>query len=129
MHKTLLKIKRLELQEFKPKEAKANLVIVFDKNNVEETIVKEVLLKNPIELVKKVLILVKSKGRFIVEEESDNILENIYITRVADEEKIEEKMLLFFKSLCETAIKLKNTKIASQYMRLFNEIKIMKLEF
>lgn len=129
MYKTILKIKRIEIQNFNPKEAKADLNIIFDKNNVEKSVIKPVLLREPMKLVELVLLAMKSEGKFIVEEESDDILSSIYITRVADEEEIEEKMLPFFKNLCEKAIKLKNTKLASQYMQLFNEIKVMKLVF
>ncbi len=129
MHKTILKLKRIEIKEFKPKELKANLDIVFDKNDKEKIVNKEFILKNPLGMVNKILISMKSEGKIIVEEEDDDILKNIYITRIDKEEEVEEKLFSFFKTLCEKGKKLKSLKNATQYMRVFNEIKVMKLVF
>lgn len=127
MQKTILKLKRIELKDFKPNESKAVMNILFDKNEREEVITKEFVLKDPLDITNKILLLMKSYGKMIVEEEDDDILKNIYITRVADEEEIEEKLFGFFRNLCEKSKTLKSSKVASSYMKLFNEIKIMKL--
>ena len=129
MHKTVLKFKKIEVKAFKPKDLKVNLSIYFDKDEKEEIIDKEFILKNPIEIVNKILLAIKSKGKIIVEEEDDDILKNIYITRVDREEEIEDKLLVFFKDLVERGKKLKSLKNAGQYMKLYNEIKVMKLVF
>lgn len=129
MHKTILKLKKIEIKEFKPKELKANINIYFDKNEKEEMITKEFILRNPLDIVNKILLAIKSQGKIIVEEEDDDVLKNIYITRVDKEEEIEDKLLEFFKRLCEKAKNLKSLKNATQYMRTFNEIKVMKLVF
>ncbi len=129
MHKTVLKFKKIEVKAFKPKDLKVNLSIYFGKDEKEEIIDKEFILKNPIEIVNKILLAIKSKGKIIVEEEDDDILKNIYITRVDREEEIEDKLLVFFKDLVEKGKKLKSLKNAGQYMKLYNEIKVMKLVF
>lgn len=129
MHKTILKLKKLEIKEFKPKELKVNLNIIFDKNEKEEVINKDFILGNPIDITNKILLSIKSQGKIIVEEEDDDILKNIYITRVDREEAVEDKLLVFFKTLCEKGKKLKSLKNATLYMKLFNEIKVMKVVF
>lgn len=129
MNKTILKLRKIEIKEFKPKDLKVNLDIYFDKNEKEEVINKEFILKSPIEIVTKILLSIKSKGKIIVEEEDDDILKNIYITRVDKEEEVEDKLLIFFKNLIEKAKKLKSLKNATLYMKLYNEIKVMKLVF
>lgn len=129
MHKTILKLKRIEIKEFKPKELLSRLDVIFDKDGEEKIIGKEIILRNPLDIVNKILLSMKSQGKIIVEEEDDDILKNIYITRVDKEEEVEEKLFGFFKTLCEKGKKLKSIKNATQYMRLFNEIKVMKLVF
>lgn len=129
MQKTILRLKRIEIKEFKPKELRANIDIIFDKNDVEKIISKEIILRNPLDIVNKILLTMKSEGKMIVEEEDDDILKNIYITRIDREEEIEEKLFSWFRSLCEKAKHLKNVKVAPQYMKVFNEIKVMKLVF
>jgi len=127
MQKTVYKIKKIEVLEFKPKESVSVIKISFMKNDVPEQIVKEFpMSNNPVEMVNKIILEVKSKDKMIVEDTND-ILQNIYITRIDNEEIMEEKLLLFFQNLCGKYAKMKSLKKAPDYMKLYDEIKTTKL--
>lgn len=128
MHKTILKINKININNFQPKDTKADITINFTKNQEPKTITKEFILKEPFTLTRKLMLAIKSQGKFIVEGESDDILENIYITQFIDEEETEEKLLNFFKKLCTQVSELKHQKIAREYMRKVDKIKTLKLE-
>mgnify|MGYP001583024781 CR=1 FL=1 len=126
MEKNIYRIKKLEVLDFKPKESISSIKITFTKNDVQEQIVKQFNLKNPVEIVNGILLEIKKKGRMIVED-SDDVLKNIYITRIEDEEQMEEKLLYFFQGLCSKFAKIKSLNKAPEYMRLYDEIKTTKL--
>ena len=126
MQKNIYRIRKLEVLDFKPKETISSIKITFTKNDVQEQIVKQFNLKNPVEVVNNILLEIKKKDRMIVED-SDDVLQNIYITRIEDEEQMEEKLLYFFQGLCSKFAKIKSLTKAPEYMRLYDEIKTMKL--
>jgi len=126
MQKTVYKLKKVEVVEFKPKESVSTIKIVFTKDDVPEQIVKQFNLKNPVEIVNAIMLEIKKKGRMIVED-SDDVLQNIYITRIDAEEEVEDKLLYFFQSLCSKFAKIKSMTKAPEYMKLFDEIKTTKM--
>jgi len=62
----------------------------------------------------------------MIVEDSNDILQNIYITRIENEEEIEEKLLYFFQGLCSKFAKIKSLTKAPDYMKLYDEIKTTK---
>ena len=126
MQKDIYMIKKLEVIDFKPKESIFSIKITFTKNDVQEQILKEFNLKNPVDVVNSIFLEIKKKDRMIVED-SDDVLQNIYITRIENEEEIEEKLLYFFQGLCSKFIKIRSLTKAAEYMKLYNEIKTIKL--
>ena len=127
MQKTVYKIKKIEVLEFRPKESVSVIKISFTKNDIPEQIIKEFpMSNNPVEMVNKIMLEVKSQNRMIVED-TDDILQNIYITRIDNEEVMEEKMLLFFQNLCGKFSKMRSLTKAPDYMKLYDEIKTTKL--
>jgi len=129
MHKTTIEINKIQIENFQPKGTKANIIVNFTKNNEKNQLNKEFILKEPFNLTRKILISIKSTGKFIIESESDDILENIYITELINEEEIEERLLNFFKKLCTSVSELKHMRIAKDYMKKVDQIKTTKLEF
>jgi len=115
MHKTTIEINKIQIENFQPKGTKANIIVNFTKNNEKNQLNKEFILKEPFNLTRKILISIKSTGKFIIESESDDILENIYITELINEEEIEERLLNFFKKLCTSVSELKHMRIAKDY--------------
>ncbi len=126
MQKTLYKLKKIEVVEFRPKDSISVLKIVYTKNDDQQQIVKEFPLVSPVEIVNKILLDIKSKDKMIVDE-SDDILQNIYITRIENEEEVEDKMLYFFQNLLSKYSKIKSIKKAQDYMKLYDEIKTTRL--
>ena len=126
MQKTVYKIKKVEVIEFKPKESVSTIKIVFTKNDVPEQIVKQFSLKNPVEIVNSIMLEIKKKDRMIVED-SEDVLQNIYITRIENEEEAEDKLLYFFQGLCSKFSKIRSMTKAPEYMKLFDEIKTTKM--
>ncbi|MEK6936438.1 MAG: hypothetical protein AABW58_00025 [Nanoarchaeota archaeon] len=125
MQKTIYKVKKVEVMDFKPKEAISNIKITFTRNDQVEQVVKEFNLKNPVEIVNNILLEIKKKDRMIVED-SDDVLQNIYITRIENEEEVEEKLLYFFQGLCSKFSKIRSMTRAPDYMKLYDEIKTTK---
>src|SRR3989338_5285003 len=119
------KEKKLEILDFKPKESISSIRITFTRNDQVEQIVKQFYLKNPVEIVNSILLEIKKKDRMIVEDSND-ILQNIYITRIENEEEIEEKLLYFFQGLCSKFAKIKSLTKEPDYMKLYDEIKTTK---
>ncbi len=125
MQKTVYRIKKLEILEFKPKESISSIRITFTRNDEVVQIVKEFNLKNPVDIVNSLLLEIKKKDKMIVED-SDDILQNIYIARIENEEEVEEKLLYFFQGLCSKFAKIRSLTKAPDYMRLYDEIKTTK---
>jgi len=126
-----LKIDCLRVTNFKPKEQVAEIEISFYRGDKQETIKKEYLLKNPLELLKKVLLDIKSKDRIILDDPTLDPVEmlNIYSPIIIkDEEDVEEKIFHFIKGLCDKAHHMKINRDAKSYMRLFDEFKTANLK-
>lgn len=127
MEKTTIQINKVQLENFQPKQETTDIKVTYQKNNEEKTITENIKLKDPYNITRKLLIKIKSKGKFIVEEESDNILENIYVTQLLNEEQVEEQLLLFFRTLCQKIQILRTKKIAKEYLKQIDQIKTEKL--
>jgi len=126
MNKTIYEVKSVHLSDFNPKETNTKIIINYTKNNEPHQIIKQITLNNPVAIVNNILVTIKSKDKMIIEE-SDDFLSNIFITRIKDEERIEEKLLYYFQDLTKKIKELKAQKIATKYMHLYNQLKISKL--
>ena len=128
MQKTVYKVKKLEVMDFKPKEFISVIKIIYTKNDQQQQIIREFPFINPVEAVNKIILEIKKADKVIVEG-ADDILQNIYITRIEDEENVEEKMLYFFQNLSAKLSKIKSLKKAQDYLKLYDEIKTTRLLF
>ena len=126
MQKVLYELKRVELVDLKPREGNSGVLVFFEKEGREKVLSLHFDLTNPVDIVNKILLGIKTHDKIIIDE-SDDILQNIYITRIDNEEVIEEKLLLFFQNLCGKYAKMKSLKKAPDYMKLYDEIKTTKL--
>jgi len=125
MKKDIYKLKKIEVKSFDTKTLKSVLKVYFTKNDQMQEFSHDFDLKNPVEIVNKILLEIKKKDKIIIED-SDDILQNIYIQRIDNEEEIEVKMLNFFQILCSKCAKLKSMTKAPEYMRIYDEIKVTK---
>jgi len=125
MQKDIFRLKKIEVKSFDTKTLKSTLKIYFTRNDQMQEFSHDFDLKNPVEIVNKILLEIKKKDKIIIED-SDDILQNIYIQRIDNEEEIEVKMLNFFQILCSKCAKLKSMTKAPEYMRIYDEIKVTK---
>ena len=107
MQKTVYKVKKVEVMDFKPKEFISVIKIIYTKNDQQQQIIREFPFINPVDVVNKIILEIKKSDKMIVED-TDDILQNIYITRIEDEENVEEKMLYFFQNLSAKLSKIKS---------------------
>src|SRR3989344_2312899 len=126
MNKTIYEVKSVELQDFNPKASLTKLKINYLKNTEQKQIVKDFDLSNPVSVVNNIILTIKAQDKIIIEE-SDDFLQNIFIVRIKDQEEVEEKLLSYFQSLNKSISQLKSFKIASQYMQLYNKLKLSKI--
>lgn len=125
-----IQINQLILVNFNPKELTADIEISFTENEIKEKVIKNFLLKQPDKILNQILIEVKSKNRILFDDPTLDPVEllNKYAPIIIDnQEQTEEKIFNFTKSLCENALKLKNTKEAAQHMKLLDQFKTASL--
>ena len=126
MQKVLYELKRVELVDLKPREGNSGVLVFFEKEGREKVLSLHFDLTNPVDIVNKILLGIKTHDKIIIDE-SDDILQNIYITRVFNEENIEDRLLNFFQDICAKSKKLKNLRDAREYMKLYDQMKIARL--
>jgi len=125
----IIKIQKVMVSSYNPKEMLAEFEIYYLKNNKQELIKKEYPLKNPLKLTHQIILDVKSKNKIIFEEELEPLeaLENYSPIKLENYDDVEEKLFSFLKELCEKSKKLQNSKDAGEHMRLFDQFKTGKL--
>ena len=125
MKKTILKIKKLEVVNFAPNENSIKFRVLYDIDNRLAELTQESR-----EIVSDYLadqIIKRVKRSADITYETDNILDSIQIIRIEDEEDVNEKIFNFFEKLRRNALKLKHMSSASDYMRLYDQLKTEKL--
>lgn len=126
MNKTVYQLKEIVVKDYSRKENRLLLTVKFTKNDILDEITQSYETTNSAGVVNDILLKIKSKDKIIVEE-SDDILSNIYITRISNEEEAEERMLAFFSKLFEKVRSLKHERIAGRYLNTIDDIKHQKL--
>jgi len=126
----IIKIQKVMVSSYKPKEMLAEFEISYLKNNIQELIKKEYPLKNPMKLTHQIILDVKSKNKIIFEEDLEPLerLERYSPITLENYDDVEEKLFNFLRDLCEKSKKLQNSKDATEHMRLFNQFKTVKLD-
>ena len=127
MNKTIYKIHEITVKEYNRSENKIAFNVKFSKNDLINQFTEAFEPANSAAVVNAILLKLKSMDKIIVESESDDFLDNIYITRIFNEDLIEEKMLMFFSKLFEKVRSLKHERIAGKYLNTIDDIKHQKL--
>jgi len=127
---TSIKLDYIKVLNYKPKEFLALLEVSFNRDNKQEIVHKEYLLKNPLELVSKLFLEIKSKDKIIFEDSLDpmEMLERYSPILIHNQEEVEEKVFHFTKWLCNKAATMNKTKDAKAYMKLFDDFKTASLQ-
>ncbi len=126
MNKTVYQIKEIVVKDYSRKESRLLLTAKFTKNDVLDEITQSYETTNPAGVVNDIILKIKSKDKIIVED-SDDILNNIYITRIENEDEIEERMLAFFSKLFDKIRSLRHETVAGRYLNTIDDIKHQKL--
>lgn len=130
--KAIYKIKKIGIESFNPRDGYVKLRIDFEKNDTKDFVIKEYSLKNlnnTAALTNSIILEMKKKDKFIVEEANDDFLNKIFTQPVKNREQDEDKLLVFINNFSENYKKLKNMKNANDYMKLYDKMKISKMEF
>ena len=124
-------IHSIKISNFEPRTLSAEIEVVYTENNAQERIIKKCILKDPITLVNKIFLEIKSKNRMLFDDTltPEELLERYSPINVENEEQIEEKMFNFIKTACDKARSLKTTKEAKEHMKIINEFKTSSLTF
>ena len=125
-----IQLKTIRVMNFDPKTSIANIEISFINNNSQQKIVKEYHLKNPSDLIFRLFIDIKSTNKILFEDprlSPVELLERYSPILIEDEEKVEEKVYHFLKTLCEKATYMRTSRDATKYMRMFDEFKTASL--
>ena len=127
MNKTIYKIHEITVKDYNRGENKIVFNVKFSKNEMVNEFTESFEPANSASVVNAILLKLKSMDKIIVESDSDDFLDNIYITRIFNEDLIEEKMLMFFSKLFEKVRALKHERVAGRYLNTIDDIKHQKL--
>ena len=126
-----IKVQQIRLLNFEPKTKIANIEIMFKKGEKESKISKEYQLKSPDSLVTQIFTEIKSKDKLLIDNAALSPVErlNIYSPIIIENvDSTEEKVYNFMKTICEKAARMKSSKDAKEYMRIFDELKTISLK-
>lgn len=129
MNKTIYQLREINVKEFDRKTNSLIFSIRFSKNDTLDEIDVPWNMSNIPNLVNEVLLKIKQRDKIIVESDSDDFLDNIYIIRIANEEMVEERMLDFFRRLTERIRGLKHERNTKIFMSVISDVKHQKLTF
>ena len=121
MNKTVYQLKEIVVKDYSRKDNRLLLTVRFTKNDILDEITQSYETTNSAGVVNDIILKIKSKDKIIVEE-SDDILSNIYITRISNEEEAEERMLAFFSKLFDNVWSLKHETVAGRYLNTIDDI-------
>ena len=126
MKDVVLRLEKLSIAQFDPKQGNIRFKISCKKDAESFALEKSYTLEHPEPIVEDILRTVKQQGKMELED-ADDLLGSIFVVRLQDEDLVEEKLLHFFSRLCEKMKMMKHLKNHVEYMKLFDEIKIKEL--
>ncbi len=128
MKKTIVSLKGIEIKNYQPKTNTASLRIIYNRDNDQEAMYKDIVLNNAEELTKNIIQDLKNRSKIELSE-TDDPLGSIFIIHFYDEDKIEEKLFNFLAKLCEKTRNLKHITNHNEYMKVYDEIKVQRASF
>ncbi|MBT3866033.1 hypothetical protein HOF78_02955 [Candidatus Woesearchaeota archaeon] len=126
MRQVILEINGLEMVNFSPNNYNGEMNLSYTVDGEKKVQVVRFDLTRKIEiLVGSILKFVKSQGDQDVDE--DDLVGSLFVKRLKDEDKIEERLLNFFAKLCEKVRFMKMDKNHVNYMKIFHEVRGSKV--
>ncbi len=127
MNRTIYRIHEIAVKDFVRKENHIVFTIRFSKSDTLDEFDVPWNMSNIPALVNDILLKIKQRDKIIIEADSDDILGNIYITRISNEEEAEERMLDFFRRLVEKIKSIKHESRTHVFMNMLGDVKHQKL--
>lgn len=126
MRQVILEINGLEMVSFSPNDFKGrmNLGYSVDGERKLQTVNFD-LTRNVENIVASILQFVKSQGEQDVDE--DDIVGSLFVKKLMNEEKTEEKLLSFFSKIGEKVRFMKRDKNHTNFMKMFHEVEGSKI--
>ncbi|GEM_PF-854600 len=126
MKDVLLRVEKLTISQFDPKQGIGTFILHFSKDKEHQTFEKKYALEHPEPIVQDILKEIKQRGKIEIDD-YDDLIGSIFVVRLQDEDNVDEKLFHFFSRLCEKAKAMKHMKSHAEYMKLYDEIKIKEL--
>jgi len=127
MREVILKLDSLEVSRFDPKALKASIRIFYTKDNARQSFEITHALATKSEVITNEIIKELKKKGSIETEDNDDILQSIYVKKFLNEDKAEERLLLFFSKLYERGRLISREKNHARYMNMLDEIQHHKM--
>ena len=128
MKKCVVALKKVEITNFMPKTSTVSLKVSYQRDNEQESMYKDVVISNPEELTAAIIKELKDRSKTELSE-SDDLMGSIFVIYFYDEDRIEEKLFNFLAKISEKARYLKHVTNHQEYMKTFDEIKVLKAVF
>lgn len=126
MKQVIIKVNSLEMVNFDPKTSVVKMDFCYDIDGQNfKKIINFDLNKKPEMMVNGLLNFIKSEANLDVD--GDDVLGSMYIKKVIDEEKVEERLFMFFSKLIEKHKFMKHNRTHADYMKLYQEINGSKI--
>lgn len=121
MREVILKLERVEVAKFDPRSLKAELKVSYSKDSTSHSFIIQHNLTTKSEgVVQEIIRELKKRGN--IETDSNDLLQSMYVKKFLNEDRTEERMLLFFSKLYERGRLISREKDHTKYMKLLDEI-------
>ena len=129
MKKILVKLNKITVNKFSPKERAVELDIFFNDGTNKE-ITKMVAIDDPEKLAEDIILEIRNlEKRANQTFNGESILDSIVTILFEDEDKTLSKMTMFFSKVCDRIKEVRTSRDPSAYIGLINKVNSMTFEF
>ena len=129
MKKILVKLNKITVNKFSPKERAVEIDIFFNDGTAKE-ITKMVAIDDPEKLAEDIILEIRNlEKRANQRFNGESILDSIVTILFEDEDKTLSKMTMFFSKVCDKIKEVRTSRDPSAYLDLINRVNSMSYEF
>ncbi len=126
MRQIILELNGLEMIKFSPNDFRGIMDLSYSVDGLKKNQTINLDLTRKVEgMVAGILKFVKSQGEQDVDE--DDLIGSLFVKKLINEEKVEEKLLNFFSKVCEKVRFMKRDKNHANFMKMFHEVEGSKI--
>ena len=126
MQEIVLTLEKVRLQHFDVKTLQGTLHLTYTTNERPNDFTKSFVFQKAEPLVKDIIQTLKTLGKVEVRP-GDELVGSMFVIRLLNEDKLEEKLYNFLAKLCEKARALKRATNHKDYMQLFDDLRMQEL--